>query len=78
MSRVYDEMIDFIARSTGPGDVASFRPSDAANERVSQLIRKEKEAALTAEEQTELADYIQLEHIMRMVKARARLHLSHE
>ena len=78
MTRVYDEIIDLIARSTGPRDITSFQPSDATNQRVSALIRKEKDAALTPDEQRELTDYLQLEHLMRMVKARARLHLSDE
>lgn len=78
MSRVYDEIIDLIARSTGPRDITAFQPSDATNHRVSELIGKEKDSVLTPDEQRELADYMQLEHLMRMVKARARLHLSHE
>jgi hypothetical protein len=75
MTRVYDEIIDRIALSTGPKDIVSFRPSDAANQRVAELIRKEKEARLSEDEKAELDEYVQLEHIMRMVKARARLHL---
>jgi hypothetical protein len=76
MTRVYDEILDQIALSTGPQDIVSFHPSEAANERVGELIRKEKEASLTADETAELDEYLRLEHIMRMVKARARLHLS--
>lgn len=76
MTRVYEEIIDRIALSTGPKDIVSFRASDATNERVADLVRKEKDASLTAEEKSELEEYLRLEHIMRMVKARARLHLS--
>jgi hypothetical protein len=78
MSRVYDEIIDLIARSTGPRDITSFQPSKETNDRVYELIRKEKESSLTPAEKQELDDYMRLEHLMRMVKARARLHLSHE
>jgi len=41
-------------------------------ERVGELITREKEGALSMEETTELNLYIQLEHIMRLTKARAR------
>jgi hypothetical protein len=75
MSRAYDEIIDFIAGGTSPDTVAAFQPSDAANERVAELILKQKEQSLTADEAIELADYLQLEHIMRLAKARARRHL---
>ena len=40
--------------------------------RVGELIALEKEDALSADEQTELNLYIQLERIMRLAKARAR------
>ena len=33
---------------------------------------------LTTEEKSELDHYIQLEHLMRLAKARARRHLAHE
>ena len=78
MTRVYDEIIDRIALSTGPRDIVSFHASDATNERVADLVRKEKEASLTPDEKAELDEYLRLEHIMRMVKARARLHLSQQ
>ena len=78
MSRVYDEIIDLIARSTGPRDITSFQPSKETNDRVYALIHKEKESSLSAAEKQELDDYLRLEHLMRMVKARARLHLANE
>ena len=36
------------------------------------MIRKEKEAGLLPEEAGELDDYLKLEHLMRLAKARAR------
>jgi hypothetical protein len=76
MMRVYDEIIDRIALSTGPQDIVSFHASEATNELVADLVRREKDASLTSKEKAELDEYLRLEHIMRMVKARARLHLS--
>ena len=73
--RAYEEVIDFIARGTTPSDVVSFQPSGEAKERVWQLIEREKTAGLTPDEKSELDHYMQLEHIMRLAKARARRHL---
>jgi GTP-dependent phosphoenolpyruvate carboxykinase len=76
LTRAYEEVIEFIARGTTPDTVAAFRPSEAARQRVAELVERDKSSALTAEEQSELEHYLQLEHIMRLAKARARTRLS--
>jgi hypothetical protein len=72
MSHVYDEIIDFIASGPSSESVASYEASAEVKDRVAELIRKEKTENLTPEEATELDDYMTLEHLMRMAKARAR------
>jgi O-succinylbenzoate synthase len=76
LTRAYEEVIDFIAAGTSPDRVAAFRPSDAAKQRVGELVQREKTTGLTADETSELEHYLQLEHLMRLAKARARQHLS--
>jgi len=39
---------------------------------------REKDGGLTVDEASELGHYLQLEHLMRLAKARARKHLSDE
>ena len=70
--KAYEEVIDFIAAGTTPQNVIAFRPSEAAQERLTELISREKQGALSAEERSELDHYLQLEHLMRLAKARAR------
>lgn len=69
---VYEEIIDFLAAGTTPDSLIAFRPSEAAKQRVEELIRREKLSTLSVEETDELNHYMQLEHIMRLAKARAR------
>lgn len=76
--QAYEEIIDFIAAGTSPKGVVDFRPSEAAKARVADLIQREKTTGLSSEETNELSHYMQLEHIMRLAKARARLHLTDE
>lgn len=78
ISSAYEEIIDFIASGTTPSTIIAFQPSEAARERVADLIHREKTAGLTEEETAELNHYMQLEHLMRLAKARARRHLAHE
>jgi len=74
LSRAYEEVIDFIAESS-PGRVLSFRPSEAAQARVAELVARKKEGTLSPDETSELDHYLQLEHIMRLAKARAKKYL---
>jgi hypothetical protein len=76
ITKAYEEVIEFIAAGTTPSDVVSFRPSEAVKERVADLIHREKSIGLSLEEQSELDYYLQLEHLMRLAKARARQHIS--
>ena len=76
--KAYEEVIDFIAAGTTPQNVIAFRPSAAAQARVTDLLAREKEGQLSAEEKSELDHYLQLEHLMRLAKARARDFLPHE
>ncbi|MBI1790462.1 MAG: hypothetical protein HYR60_23255 [Acidobacteria bacterium] len=73
---VYFEIIDFIAAGTTPQAVAQFRPSLGAQQRVAELIEGEKEDVLSLEEKAELDHFMELEHILRMAKAKARQILS--
>lgn len=70
----YDEIIDFLAGGTTPDALVAFRPSDKAVQRVQSLVAKRKDGSISSEEQSELDDYLQLEHILILAKARARQH----
>jgi hypothetical protein len=68
----YFEIVDFIAAGTTPGSVVHFRPSPEAQQRVSALSEREQETGLSPEEKAELDRFMELEHILRMAKAKAR------
>lgn len=73
----YEEIIEFIASGPSPQMVIDFKPSERLKIRVEELITKEKVDGLSADETSELDHYMQLEHIMRLAKARARQNVSH-
>jgi hypothetical protein len=64
----YLEIVDFIA-ANNPEAVVQFRPSEQAQRR---LIEREGTAGLSTDERSELDHFMELEHILRMAKARAR------
>ncbi len=75
VERAYEEVVDFIAAGTTPSSVIAFQPSEEVKERVALLIHKEKTIGLLGDEKAELEHYMQLEHLMRLAKARARQHV---
>lgn len=71
----YDEIVDLFARGTTSAQVLAFRPSKETEERVRELLAKNKAGELTPTEAEELERYGELEHLMQLVKACAALSL---
>ena len=76
MSVAYDEFVEFLAAGTTPQGAIDFHPSEATREKVAELIRRQKLGSLSDEEERELSHYLEVEHLMRLAKARARLRLA--
>ncbi len=72
MNRAYEEIVEFIAAGTTSDMVAHFEASQEVKDRVSDLIYREKTDELMPDEKSELEQFLQLEHVMRLAKARAR------
>ena len=70
----YDEIIDFLAAGSTPDSLLAFRPSRKTAQRVEALVEKNKQGTISLDEQSELDDYLQLEHLLILAKARAREH----
>ena len=56
--------------------IVHFQPSPEAQKRVAELIDREESEGLSPEEKTELDHFMELEHILRLAKAKARQILS--
>jgi hypothetical protein len=69
---IYLEIIDFFASGTTPQAVIDFQPSPAAQRRAVELLDLARLDGLTPEQKSELEHFTELEHILRMAKARAR------
>jgi len=74
--RPYEEIVEFIA-SLSPREVIEFKPSAEARQRVWDLLGRQKTTPLPSDEKTELDHYLEVEHLMRLAKARARQLLAH-
>jgi hypothetical protein len=76
MTAVYEEVIDFLAAGPTSEELAEFQASDETKARVADLIRRQKTTGLTETETADLNTFLQLEHVMRLAKAKARQRLA--
>jgi hypothetical protein len=68
----YEEIVDFLASGTTPRGISLFKASESTKQRVRELLNLEKEGIATSAKKAELDDYLRLEHLMRLTKARAK------
>jgi hypothetical protein len=69
---LYREITDFFAENPTPQQIMAFKVSAAAQERLENLLDKNREEALSPGERAELDTYLQLSEWMTILKARAR------
>ena len=78
MSHVYEEIVDFITARIAPEDMANWTPSEEARAEVWRLLQAEKDGALSDAERAELNHYLELEHLMRLARAKANQRAANE
>lgn len=67
-SPYYAEFIEFVTSQPTLEAMANYHLSDSSEARLSALLEGNRNGTLTTDEQTELDDYIRLEHLLRMLK----------
>ena len=72
----YQDAVELMATGPKPEQIVSFKPSEKMKERVRALVFKEKEGQITEEEKIELDQILFFDHIIRMIKARAKHYLA--
>jgi hypothetical protein len=69
---IYQEIIDLLTSGPTADRLIPFKISDSAQERLEELLHKNREEELTAEERAELNTYLRLSEYLTKLKARAR------
>jgi hypothetical protein len=67
------EIAQFLASGPTPEQIVAFHLSPETNERAYVLIDAERDGTISDEEREELESAVQFEHMMRLVKAEARI-----
>lgn len=69
---VFTEALDFLASGSTPEQIMAFKASPAVQERLEELLDKNREEGLTEDEEAELDVYEQVDDLMILLKAHAR------
>lgn len=72
----YLELVEFALRGKTPQEVLAFRPSSQQQNRIAELVQKERQGGLSEDERAELDTAEQLEHLVVLMKAKASSQLS--
>jgi hypothetical protein len=69
---LYQELVEFLSAKPNPKETLAFKISPAGQDRLEDLLYRNREEELTQAERTELETYLQLSHVVTRLKARAR------
>lgn len=70
---IKDVVTDFLASGPSVDDLIAYRLPEALQERAQYLLDQKRAEGLTATEQQEMDEFLQIDHLMALVKAKARL-----
>ena len=73
---LYQEIVDFLASGPTAEQIVDFKISESAQERLEDLLERNRESELAPEETTEMDRYLQFSHAMILLKASSRRVLS--
>ncbi len=72
------EIIDFLATGPSPREVMAYTVSDRAQERLRRLLAINEAGLASVEEQAELDEIEQIEHVVILLKAQAQEKIAKE
>ena len=71
----FDELISFLASSPSADDIIAYRPPEKLQARMSELLDKNRQDNLSAEEQSGLDEFLRMNRFMSRLQARVRQNL---
>lgn len=75
---LFDELIDFLASAPGLEHIVAFQPSEALQQRSHYLLERNRQNLLTAEQRTELEQFMTMNHLVNMLNIRAKQRCSYQ
>jgi hypothetical protein len=70
---IKDVVTDFLGTAPSLEEIAAYRLPDNLQQRAQQLLDKNRAGTLSEEERHEIEDFRQIDHLLMLVKAKARI-----
>jgi len=70
---LFDEITDFLASTPTLEAIIAFKPSEALDNRLHELLDKNSIGDITLEERAELEQFLNMNHFLKMLKLKVRL-----
>jgi len=75
-NEIYQSILEFLVSQPSPEEVLKFGPTPAVQARVNELLAKNRTGTLTPAETRELDEYVRINHLITLLKARALPYLT--
>lgn len=72
---VFGEITDFLATNPTPEEIIAYRLPDDLQDRAHDLLERNGEDELTPEEREEMMDFVRVDQMMTLLKAKMKLKL---
>jgi hypothetical protein len=72
---LFDEITDFFTSNPTLEQIIAFKPSEALDRRLHELLEKNSNEGLNYEERSELDTFLTINHMLIILNAKARLKL---
>lgn len=76
-SMILEELVDFLLSQPSHAEMINFKASSQAQARLEELLDRNREMSLNPSEQAELNTYQQANHLLVLLKSRARSAIAH-
>jgi hypothetical protein len=73
---ITDVVTDFLGSAPSLEEIAAYKLPAELQERAHQLLDKNREGSLTEPERAEMDEFRRIDHLLTLVKAKARLKLT--
>lgn len=71
----FEEIVTFLASSPSAEALIAYRPPESIQARMSDLLEKNRQGTLNADEQTELDEFLRMNRFMSRLQAKAKQNL---
>jgi hypothetical protein len=73
---LFDDILGFLASTSSPVQIIEYKPPEALQERLSELLAKNRTGQLSETEQMELDEFLRMNRFMSRLKIKARQKLT--